>query len=56
MERFANATVEVAGIKVRGTVKSLDTGGSKKTGVVNGDGSTDASDLAAMLGAWGDCV
>lgn len=41
MERFANATVEVAGIKVRGTVKSLDTGGSKKTGVVNGDGTTD---------------
>ncbi len=38
-KRLSNAKVEVAGLKLVGTVKSVDTGGTKNTGVVNGDGS-----------------
>ena len=41
--RFAGktATVEWGGIKLRGTVKSIDLGLIKRTPLVNGDGSVD---------------
>lgn len=36
-KRMSNARVEVAGLKLVGTVKNVDTGGTKNTPVVNGD-------------------
>lgn len=49
-ERFAGktATVEWGGIKLRGTLKSIDLGKKKRTGVANGDGSVDSHGESGM--------
>jgi hypothetical protein len=39
--RFVNAIVEVAGLKLRGTVNNIDTGRIKRTPVMNGDRTVD---------------
>lgn len=50
-KRMSNARVEVAGLKLVGTVKNVDTGGVKNNPSVNGDGSVDTYEelVPAML-------